>query len=101
MKIHLINPNTSQHMTEQMQESAQAVANASTEIVGRTPRHGAVSIESHFDEAMSIKEAVHNGDVAKAAEVLKEVLRNKPEKNKWSDDDQNETSNRAFYETGG
>jgi Cu-processing system ATP-binding protein len=36
-----------------------------------------------------------------AAEVLKEVLRNKPEKNKWSDDDQNETSNRAFYETGG
>jgi cyclic pyranopterin phosphate synthase len=55
----------------------------------------------YFDEAMSIKEAVHNGDVAKAAEVLKEVLRNKPEKNKWSDDDQNETSNRAFYETGG
>ena len=54
MKIHLINPNTSQHMTEQMQESAQAVANASTEIVGRTPKHGAVSIESHFDEAMSI-----------------------------------------------
>lgn len=55
----------------------------------------------YFDEAMSIKDAVHNGDVAKAAEVLKEVLRNKPEKNKWSDDDQNETSNRAFYETGG
>jgi len=55
----------------------------------------------YFDEAMSIKDAVHNGDVAKAAEILKEVLRNKPEKNKWSDDDQNETSNRAFYETGG
>jgi len=55
----------------------------------------------YFDEAMSIKDAVHNGDVAKAAEILKEVLRNKPEKNKWSDDDQNETSSRAFYETGG
>ncbi|MBP1681796.1 MAG: 3',8-cyclase 1 [Proteobacteria bacterium] len=55
----------------------------------------------YFDEAMSIKDAVHNGDVAKAAEILKEVLHNKPEKNKWSDDDQNETSNRAFYETGG
>lgn len=55
----------------------------------------------YFDEAMSIKDAVHNGDIAKAAEILKEVLRNKPEKNKWSDDDQNETSNRAFYETGG
>jgi len=55
----------------------------------------------YFDEAMSIKDAVHKGDVAGAAEILKEVLRNKPEKNKWSDDDQNGTSNRAFYETGG
>ena len=55
----------------------------------------------YFDEAMSIKDAVHKGDVAGAAEILKEVLRNKPEKNKWSDDEQNETSNRAFYETGG
>lgn len=55
----------------------------------------------YFDEAMSIKEAVQKGDVAKAADILKEVLRNKPEKNKWSEDEQNETSNRAFYETGG
>ena len=45
--------------------------------------------------------AVQKGDVAGAAEILKEVLRNKPEKNKWSEDEQNETSNRAFYETGG
>lgn len=55
----------------------------------------------YFDEAMSIKEAVQKGDVEGAAEVLKEVLRNKPEKNKWTQDDDNETSNRAFYETGG
>ena len=55
----------------------------------------------YFDEAMSIKDAVHKGDVVGAAEILKEVLRNKPEKNKWSNDDQNETSTRAFYETGG
>ena len=55
----------------------------------------------YFDEAMSIKDAVQKGDVAGAAEILKEVLKNKPEKNKWTDDDQNETSNRAFYETGG
>lgn len=55
----------------------------------------------YFDEAMSIKEAVQKGDVKGAAEILKEVLRNKPEKNKWSEDDQNETSKRAFYETGG
>jgi cyclic pyranopterin phosphate synthase len=54
-----------------------------------------------FEEALSIKKAVQAGDVAAAAEVLKEVLRNKPEKNKWSGDEENETSSRAFYETGG
>ncbi len=55
----------------------------------------------YFEEAMSIKDAVQNGDVQGAANVLKEVLANKPEKNKWSSDSDNETSNRAFYETGG
>lgn len=55
----------------------------------------------YFDEAMSIKEAVQKGDIQGAGEILKEVLRNKPEKNKWSNDRANETSNRAFYETGG
>ena len=55
----------------------------------------------YFDEAMSIKEAVQKGDIPGASEILKVVLKNKPEKNKWTDDAQNETSNRAFYETGG
>lgn len=55
----------------------------------------------YFDEAMSIKEAVQKGDIQGASEILKVVLKNKPEKNKWTDDVQNETSNRAFYETGG
>lgn len=55
----------------------------------------------YFEEAMSIKEAVKKGDIKAAANVLKEVLRNKPEKNKWSSDLENETSTRAFYETGG
>lgn len=54
----------------------------------------------YFDEAMSIKDAVKNGDIQGAAEILKEVVRNKPEKNRWSNDD-NEISSRAFYETGG
>ncbi|NQY53751.1 MAG: GTP 3',8-cyclase MoaA, partial [Campylobacteraceae bacterium] len=31
----------------------------------------------------------------------KDVLANKPEKNKWNAEDGNETSTRAFYETGG
>lgn len=56
----------------------------------------------YFDEAMSIKEAVQKGDIEAAAHILKEVLRNKPEKNKWAEcSEENETSNRAFYQTGG
>ncbi|MCF6207627.1 MAG: GTP 3',8-cyclase MoaA [Sulfurovum sp.] len=54
----------------------------------------------YFDEAMSIKDAVKAGDIAKATDILREVLRNKPEKNRWSEDD-GEESARAFYETGG
>ncbi|EAK8646056.1 GTP 3',8-cyclase MoaA [Campylobacter jejuni] len=54
----------------------------------------------YFDEALSIKEAVRKGDIKAAIEILQEVLRNKPEKNKWSVVD-NETSSRAFYQTGG
>ncbi|MBW1392886.1 cyclic pyranopterin phosphate synthase MoaA [Campylobacter jejuni] len=54
----------------------------------------------YFDEALSIKEAVRKGDIKAAVEILQEVLRNKPEKNKWSVVD-NETSPRAFYQTGG
>ncbi len=54
----------------------------------------------YFDEAMSIQKAIRAGDVASAAEVLREVVKNKPEKNRWGGDD-GEVSSRAFYETGG
>ena len=54
----------------------------------------------YFDEAMSIKDAVQKGDLKTATAVLKEVVRTKPEKNRWSEDD-GEASTRAFYETGG
>jgi cyclic pyranopterin phosphate synthase len=54
----------------------------------------------YFDEAMSIKEAIQRGDIKEAALVLKEVVRTKPEKNRWSDEEA-EASSRAFYETGG
>ena len=53
----------------------------------------------YFEDAQSIKEAIQANDIDKAAAILKDVLKNKPEKNKWSDDP--ETSVRAFYETGG
>lgn len=54
----------------------------------------------YFDEAMSIRDAIRRGDIKEAALVLKEVIRTKPEKNRWSDPD-GELSKRAFYETGG
>lgn len=56
----------------------------------------------YFDEAQSIKEAMKAGDIKKASEILKEVLKNKPEKNRWQEDKKdNMTSSRAFYQTGG
>ncbi len=54
----------------------------------------------YFDEAMSIKEAVQEGDIQKAVEILREVLANKPKENRWSEES-GELSSRAFYETGG
>ena len=54
----------------------------------------------YFDEAMSISESIKKGDIKGAALVLKEVIRTKPEKNRWGGDDA-EISTRAFYETGG
>jgi len=49
---------------------------------------------------MSIRDAVKAGDIDSAAEILRQVLRDKPEKNRWSDESLEESS-RAFYETGG
>lgn len=54
----------------------------------------------YFDEAMSINECIKRGDIKGAALVLKEVVRTKPEKNRWGGED-GELSARAFYETGG
>jgi len=58
----------------------------------------------YFDEAMSIAESVKKGDIQGAADVLAQVLKDKPKENRWSDDNPNEEkeiSARAFYETGG
>ncbi len=55
----------------------------------------------YFEDSQSIKEAIQRSDIDKAAAILKDVLANKPEKNRWSDESSNETSSRAFYETGG
>ena len=56
----------------------------------------------YFEDSQSIKEAIKDNDIDKAAAILKNVLANKPEKNKWSEaDEEGKISTRAFYETGG
>ena len=58
----------------------------------------------YFDEAMSIAESVKKGDIQGAADVLAQVLKDKPKENRLSEYNPNEDkeiSSRAFYETGG
>ncbi|PHS39862.1 MAG: GTP 3',8-cyclase MoaA [Sulfurovum sp.] len=57
----------------------------------------------YFDEAMSIAAYVKDGDIQGAADVLAQVLKDKPKENRWSEDRPTEDniSSRAFYETGG
>lgn len=53
MKLLLINPNTTQAMTDAIAVAARAVATPGTEIVAVQPSFGPVSIESHYDEAFA------------------------------------------------
>ncbi|UJJ29987.1 aspartate/glutamate racemase family protein [Halopseudomonas maritima] len=54
MHIRVINPNTTQAMTDTIGSAASAVAAADTRITATQPSSGPVSIESHFDEAVSV-----------------------------------------------
>ncbi len=51
--IRVINPNTTAAMTEKIGIAARQVAAAGTRITATNPANGPVSIESHFDEAIS------------------------------------------------
>ncbi len=52
----------------------------------------------YFEDAVDISEAIESGDKEAMIRGLLESIRNKPEKNKWGE---NEKSTRAFYHTGG
>lgn len=54
----------------------------------------------YFDEALSIKDALKAGDIPAAIEIFKQVIKDKPQKNRWGGEDA-EMSGRAFYMTGG
>ena len=65
MKIKVLNPNTSQGMTDRIAEAARAVASPGTEIVAWCPVDGPPSIEGHYDEALCVPgllEAVRQGE---------------------------------------
>lgn len=53
-----------------------------------------------FEGAQSIKEAIRDNNTIKVAQILEEVVYNKPEKNFWGAENF-EVSSRAFYRTGG
>jgi len=54
MRIKVINPNTTESMTRTIAAAAAAVAAPGTEIVAATSSAGPVSIEGHYDEAVSV-----------------------------------------------
>jgi len=54
MHIRVINPNTTVAMTEKIARSARAVAGPGTRLDAVTPAMGPASIESHYDEALSV-----------------------------------------------
>ena len=65
MRIKIINPNTTQSMTDLVAAAARAVASPGVLIEAVSPAHGPVSIESYYDEALScmgLLEEVRKGE---------------------------------------
>jgi allantoin racemase len=54
MRIRVVNPNTTRSMTELIAASARAVAGPGTLVETVNPAMGPASIESHYDEALSV-----------------------------------------------
>ncbi|MFM0326139.1 aspartate/glutamate racemase family protein [Caballeronia glebae] len=53
MRIKLINPNTTQRMTDAMARCARAVAAPGTDVIAVSPPMGPRSIEGHYDDALA------------------------------------------------
>lgn len=54
----------------------------------------------YFEDAVDAKEAMEKGDREGIRQALLQAVTNKPEKNEWREEE-NKTSGRAFYQTGG
>jgi allantoin racemase len=76
--IWVINPNTTQAMTDKIEECARAVAGSGVIVIGITSQIGPESIESHYDEAPSVPgvlQAVQRGETRRHRRVCGRVLR--------------------------
>src|SRR5690242_3218208 len=65
MKIKIINPNTTQSMTDKIAASAHAVAGSDTQIIAVSPQMGPATIESYYDEALcavGVLEEIRQGE---------------------------------------
>lgn len=67
MRILVINPNTSDPMTELIASAAQAAAGTGTVVETRHPTMGPASIESHYDEALAVPGLLAEITAAEAA----------------------------------
>ena len=54
MRLHVINPNSTQSMTDKIGACARSIASPGTEIIATNPASAPASIEGQYDEAMSI-----------------------------------------------
>jgi len=54
MRVHVINPNSTQSMTDMIGACARSVASPGTEIIATNPTSAPTSIEGQYDEAMSL-----------------------------------------------
>lgn len=66
MKIAIINPNSTQGMTEKCRIVAERFKNTGTEIWASNPSDSPASIEGHYDEVMSLVGLIREVEKAKA-----------------------------------
>ncbi|HZG85809.1 aspartate/glutamate racemase family protein [Paenibacillus sp.] len=72
MKIKIINPNTSSALNEELRREALKVVRPSTEIIAASPEMGPSSIESFYDEYLSIPglfKEIRKGDAEEGADA--------------------------------
>jgi len=74
MIIHVVNPNTTQSMTDKIAVAAREVARTGTEIRATQPDMGPVSIEGYYDEAFAIPGMLQRIREANAADVSAHVI---------------------------